>query len=110
MPRVVIQFNLAATAPPVVAKNGLPSAFGRWIGERIAHTAVEWPGVEFHHVEVLPEGVRVALVSPPGIPSAAVGVAVARALRSEIHAAALRSCGLQCGSAIWGKTLVFREG
>jgi hypothetical protein len=109
MSRVVVQLALAGGMPRPL--NGhCPSLFGVWLRERIASIAIDWPAVGFHRIELLADGVRLVLLPRAATPSEAVGLAIARAVRLEVEAAALACCGLESGAALWqGHTVVIVE-
>ena len=105
MSRVVIQLGLASGMPGPL-NGGCASLFGVWLRERIASIVIDWPAVGFQRIEVLPDGVRLTLIPRADMPPEAVGVAIARTIRTEVHAAALACCGLKRG-AVWSEeTLV----
>jgi len=104
MSRIVVQLALAAGMPRPL--NGrCPSLFGVWLRERIASIAIDWPAVGFHRIELMADGVRLALQAPAATPPEAVGLAVARAVRVEVESAALACCGLPSG-IIWDNATV----
>jgi hypothetical protein len=106
MSRIVVQLALAAGMPRPL--NGrCPSLFGGWLRERVASMAIDWPAVGFHRIELVADGVRLALQARDATPPEAVGLAVARAVREEVESAALACCGLRSGEALWrGHTVV----
>ena len=104
MSRVVVQLALASGIPrPLIGR--CPSLFGVWLRERIASIAIDWPAVGFHRIELLTDGVRLVLLPRATMPSEAVGLAIARAVREEVQAAALACCGLRDG-VVWGSHTV----
>ena len=60
---------------------------------------------------MLRDGIRILLLPQAAAPPVAVGLAIARAIRTEVQAAALACSGLPDGEAVWqGHTVLIVEG
>ena len=105
MVRVLVQLELAAGMPRPLNGRGRASLFGIWLRERVVSIALDWPAIGFHHIDLLPDGVRLVLVPPAAMLSEAVGLAIARAVRTEVESAALACCGLRDG-VVWSSHIV----
>ena len=105
MVRVLVQLELAAGMPRPLNGRGRASLFGIWLRERVVSIALDWPAIGFHHIDLLPDGVRLVLVPPAAMLSEAVGLAIARAVRTEVESAALACCGLRDG-VVWQSSTV----
>lgn len=106
MPRVVVQLDLASSVAQLRLGTGSVSLFGAWIAERIASLAIDWPGVAFHRIDLTARGVQLTLIPRVGMSPVAVGLAIARAIRTETQAAALSCCGLKAGRNLWDSQTV----
>ncbi|MGH7524108.1 MAG: hypothetical protein ACREK8_07375 [Gemmatimonadales bacterium] len=87
--------------PSPVGRVGRASLFGAWLYERIVSISLDWPCVAFHRIELVPDGVRLALLGPRTVPPTAVALAVSRAIRRELQAEVQTWCGLRDGRAVF---------
>jgi len=67
VPRLVVALTLSIDAPSLTRR--LPevtvcSPFGRWLRERIASLALDWPGIAVEQLRLTPRRAQVTLHAP----------------------------------------------
>lgn len=94
MIRTLVRLSLTPAGPTPLVRGfagEVLTPFGRWLAERVASVAVDWPDVAFHRVQVTATALEVVVLLAPGVPPHRGALALARALARELDVAARRS-------------------
>ncbi len=102
MARVLVRLTLVPWAPPPVVRRvegEQVAPFGRWLRERIASTALDWPKMAFHRVHLTPRSLELVVITPAAAPALPGALLVARAVARELDLAARRTGWVR--GALW---------
>ena len=94
MIRTLVRLSLAPAGPSPLVRGfagEILTPFGRWLRERVASAAIDWPDVAFHRVHLTATSLEVVVLLRPGIPPHRGAQEVARALARELDLAARRT-------------------
>jgi hypothetical protein len=92
--RTLLRLSLTPAGPAPLVRGfagEILTPFGRWLRERVASAAVDWPDVAFHRVHLTATSLEVVVLLRPGIPPHRGAQEVARALARELDLAAQRT-------------------
>jgi hypothetical protein len=92
--RTLVRLSLTPSGPSPLTRGfagEILTPFGRWLRERVASAAIDWPDVAFHRVHLTSTSLEVVVLLRPGIPPHRGAQEVARALARELDLAARRT-------------------